>query len=462
MKKYIILASVLVANSLCSFAQNINSAYFLDGFLYRHELNPAMDNDSTTYIAVPAVGNISVNMRGNFGYENILHRNPRGGKSLTTFMSPYLSTEEVMKGFNKNGNRIITEMRATLVSAGFKKWNGYNTIEVNARGQVGVSAPYELFEFARKIGNEKYDIGDVYANVQSFVEVAAGHSRQINEKLRVGAKAKLLFGLEDVDLSMKDMKADLSAPNKWTVSGDVKLDASMKQLTYESEAKKYHNLPGTYDRINKINVDGLGINGFGLSVDAGAEWKPNESWELSAALLDLGFISWGNNHQAINKDKQFEFNGFHDIAVRDDLPNSMRDQRDNYGDQIAEFINLSDNGDQGSRFTGIGTTINVGAKYTNPTNEYFDFGVLSSTRLRGEYSWTEVRGFMNWRSSSFFSASMNLSYGTFGGGFGWMMNFHPKFINLFLGMDYVVGKMSKEFIPLNSKGSLNAGFNIHF
>lgn len=462
MKKYFILAAVLAANSLCTFAQNINSAYYLDGYLYRHEMNPALDNDSTTYIAVPMAGNISANMRGNFGYENILHRNPRGGKSLCTFMSPYLDTDKVMEGFNKDGNRIIAEIRATIASVGFKKWNGYNTVEVNARGQVGVSAPYELFEFARKIGNEKYDIGDVNANVQSFVEVAVGHSRQLNDKVRVGAKVKLLFGLEDIDLSMKDMKADLTASDKWTISGDVKLDASMKQLEYESETKKYHYKEGTYERIRKIEPKGLGVNGFGMSIDAGAEWKPNESWELSAALLDLGFICWGNNHQAINREKKFDFYGFHDIAARADRPNSLKEQKNNYGDQIADFINLSDNGDQGSRFTGIGTTLNVGAKYTNPTNEYFDFAVLSSTRLRGEYSWTEVRGFMNWRSSSFFSASMNLSYGTFGGGFGWMMNFHPKFINLFLGMDYVVGKMSKEFIPLNSKGSLNAGFNIHF
>mgnify|MGYP006862572610 CR=1 FL=1 len=43
--KNIIAVSILSAFSGSAMAQNTNSGYFLDGYLYRHEMNPAFDNE---------------------------------------------------------------------------------------------------------------------------------------------------------------------------------------------------------------------------------------------------------------------------------------------------------------------------------------------------------------------------------------------------------------------------------
>ena len=43
---------------------------------------------------------------------------------------------------------------------------------------------------------------------------------------------------------------------------------------------------------------------------------------------------------------------------------------------------------------------------------------------------------------------------------GWIVNFHPKGMNLFVGMDHLLGKQSKEGIPLSSNASINVGFNV--
>lgn len=43
-----------------------------------------------------------------------------------------------------------------------------------------------------------------------------------------------------------------------------------------------------------------------------------------------------------------------------------------------------------------------------------------------------------------------------------MLNAHPKGFNVFLGMDHLLGKTSKEFIPLSSNASVNVGFNVTF
>lgn len=466
MKKHILSAAIFSLFAASSFAQNLNTAYYTDGYLYRHDMNPALGNDSTTYISIPALGNINVNVQGNFGLESILHKNPRYGKGsnkkLTTFMNPYLTDEEALGDFNKGANKLNTEVKVSVLSIGFKGFGGYNTLEFNARAQAGFTAPYELFEFARNIGNQSYNIGELSANVQSFGEVALGHSHKIGDNVTVGVKAKLLLGVEDMTLGMKNIKADLSSDNKWTISGDAILDASMKGLTYETEVKEYENRPGTYKEISDFDVDGAGIGGMGFAVDLGVDWKINQDWRVSAAILDLGSISWKNNMQAYNPVKSFSFSGFHDIATDDEHPNSINKQGQDYGDQITDFLNLTENGDKGSRSTGIGTTLNAGVEYTLPAYRKLSFSVLGTARMRGSYGWSEARLAANWAPAKWFSAGLSAAAGTFGTSAGWIVNLHPKGINLFVGMDSFLGKVSNEFIPLNSKANLNMGLNIEF
>ncbi|MBJ2197593.1 MAG: hypothetical protein JFR40_06865, partial [Muribaculaceae bacterium] len=90
------------------------------------------------------------------------------------------------------------------------------------------------------------------------------------------------------------------------------------------------------------------------------------------------------------------------------------------------------------------------------------FGLLNSTRINGAYSWTQFRLSANIAPVKVFSADVNVAAGTYGVGFGWMINLHATGINLFLGMDHTLGTLSKQFIPLNSNASFNFGLNFPF
>lgn len=360
-------------------------------------------------------------------------------------------------------------MDITLLSAGFKAWGGYNTISLDARTNVGLSLPYELFAFAKNTGNQSYDIGDIHAHAQSFVQLALGHSRQIDDRLRVGAKMKLLFGVARADAEIKDLRADLSGPDKWTMTGQAMANVSMKGFTYKEEQKEYKvDGQGTYRRVNDVDVDGAGLGGFGMAFDFGATYKIDDDWTVSAALLDLGFIGWSNNMQAVNRQTSFEFNGFHDVAVKKEdamgnpKDNSLESQGDRYADQIADFANLSSDGDKGSRSTGIGATMNFGCEYTLPAYRQLKFGFLSSTRINGKYSWTDARLSANVAPLSWLDGGMSFSVNSFTASMGWVINAHPKGFNFFIGMDHIIGKTSKEFIPLSSNASLNLGMNVTF
>ena len=445
-------------------AQTINSAYFTEDYKFRHMLNPAFGNEQN-YVSIPALGNISVNTHGNFGYRDVIMSNPMypslSDKKMTTFLNPYISAEDALSGFSTGNNRITGDVSLTILSAGFKAFGGYNTIEINSRTTTGVSLPYELFEFAKNTGNHNYDIGDINAHAQSFAEIAFGHSRQINDKLRLGAKLKVLVGLGRADVKMRNMKADLTAEDKWTITGEATTDVSMKGFSYVSEEKEYNiEGSGTYERVNDVDLDGVGVGGFGMAIDLGGVYEINEDWTVSASVLDLGFISWTNDMLAENRSKSFVFNGFHDVSVTSDRGEEIDTKVDRYGDQLADFANLTDMGDKGGRSTGIGATINVGAEYTLPVYRKVSFGALCTSRINGAYSWTEGRLSANYAPLNWLDGGVSFAVNSFTTSMGWVLNLHPKGYNFFIGMDHILGKTSKEMIPLSSNASLTVGMNI--
>lgn len=463
-KTKLVLAATLMATATAAMAQGLNSAYYTDNYNFRHDMNPAYGN-SENYLAVPVLGNVTVSTHGNFGYQDVVLNNPlygqAGQKKMTTFMNPYISVDEALSGFNTGNNRITGDVSIALLSAGFKAFGGYNTIELSSKTSFGLALPYEIFEMAKNTGNKSYDIGDLSVQAQSYAELAFGHSHQINDKLRVGGKVKLLFGLGRADVTMKNIKADFSGADRWTVTAETEANVSVKGFKYISEQKEYDSKAGTYERVNDVDVDGTGLNGFGMALDLGAVYKINEDWTVNAALLDLGFMNWSENHRAVGASSEFTFDGFHDFDVKSgEGKETVENQWDYYSDQLADFANLKDTGEEGGRSTGIGATINVGATYNLPVYRKLTFGLLSSTRLHGAYSWTEGRLSANWEPTKWLDGGVSLAVNSFTTSLGWVVNVHPKGLNFHIGMDHLLGKTSKEFIPLSSNASFNVGLSV--
>ena len=454
-----IALALIATTSVNAAAQELRSAYFIDSYLYQHELNPAFGNEND-YFSFPFLGNFNVNMMGNFGYEELVHKNPlypdRSDKKMTSFLNPYLTNP--LKGFGSGDNQINADAKVGIMSFGFKKWGGYNTIELNMRGSLNVKAPYKLFQFATEATNQRYDIGDIALDAQAFAELAVGHSRQIDQDLRVGGKAKLLVGIADASVKMENVVADLKEADKWVITADAQSDVSMSGFKYLTKVKDYNAKDGNFRKVNDVDL-GMGVSGFGLAVDAGVVYKAFEDLTLSAAVNDLGAIVWLNDHRAQNGSKSFEFNGFHDVSVDSDSPQKLDNQADSYADQMLDFANLKDEGDKGVRITGIGATMNLGAEYVIPTYRALKLGLLATVKVNGPHSWSEGRLSANIKPVNWFEGGINLSVNSYTANVGFVANFHSRKCNFFIGMDRIVGKMSKELIPLSSNAALSLGLN---
>ena len=66
-----------------------------------------------------------------------------------------------------------------------------NIVELNLRSNTNITLPYELFEFMKTAGEKEfYQLHDIGARSQNYMELALGHSHRINDRLTVGAKAR--------------------------------------------------------------------------------------------------------------------------------------------------------------------------------------------------------------------------------------------------------------------------------
>ena len=97
-----------------AFAQQFSSSYFMEGSLYRHELNPAFEAPQN-YFSFPLLGNVNMSVKGNLGVSDVLFN--RNGKTVT-FLHPDVSPSEALNNINDN-NKLIDEFRLPVIAIGF-------------------------------------------------------------------------------------------------------------------------------------------------------------------------------------------------------------------------------------------------------------------------------------------------------------------------------------------------------
>lgn len=436
-------------------AQNTNSGYFLDGYNYRYQLNPSFGN-SMNFISIPAIGNVNFAMRGNLRLQDVVHI--VDGKSVL-FTNPDVSSSFLndMSLMNSLG----LDLKLNLLSGGFKAWGGYNTVSINARAQMHVGVPKALFELAKEgVSNRDYDLSGMNASAQAFAEIAFNHSRDIKQVpgLRVGGAVKFLLGMANLDARFNKAYLTLDK-NDWKAVTDAEVNANLGGFRYKTEIND--NGVQYVSGADTKGEGSIGVNGFGMSFDLGANYQWRD-FNFSLAILDLGWITYSNTQQAsTNGRKSFNTDAYI-FNADENADNSFKNEWKNFTKNLDKLYQLTDNGNVGDYSVMPGTTLNIGIDYALPYYRRLHFGLLSSTRIVSDFTWTEARISANVNPVDCFSADVNVAFSTFATSFGWMLNFNHRWFNIFAGMDHTLGKISKEGIPLNSNASFNFGINIPF
>ena len=454
LKKIMICSGLLVGAASLN-AQTTYSGYFLDNYDYRFQMNPAFGNEKG-FVSFPTLGNLNFNMHGNLHVSDVVYS--LNGKTVL-FTNPGISTSEAMSRIHDK-NRIGTANKIDILSVGFKALGGYNTVALSAVANADISVPGAFFSLAKEgITNSTYDIENMFGNAHAYAQIALNHSRDMTQVpgVRVGATLKVLVGAGNVDFKFNEAKLVLGE-DKWTVQSNADIYASIGGFRYDLERSSQTGKD--YVSGGKIEDD-YKLSGFGLGLDLGAQYKWND-FTFSAAVLDLGFINWGKTQWAsTNGTKTFDTDKYI-FNADDNASNSFDNEWDRLTDDLAQLYQLDDNGELSSRTRALAATLNFAAQWELPVYRRLHFGLLNSTHINGSYTWTQFRLSANVNPVNFLSADVNLSAGTYGVGFGWLLNIHTTGFNLFAGMDHTLGKLSKQGIPLNSNAAFNFGINFPF
>ena len=456
--KSVIVVAVLGITST-AMGQNLNTGYFNDGYIYRHELNPAYGNEQT-YVALPGIGNMNFGINSNLDISNLLH-NVDGRTAL--FLNPKVDANKFLDGIHDK-NRFSENLKVQVLGGGFRSWGGYNTVELNVRQNLYLNLPGDLFRLAKNgIENKVYDLSNFGAHADAYGELAFGHSRQIDDKLRVGAKVKFLFGLANLNAKVEKAQLELK-DDAYVGITSATLQTSLSSLRYatETEMRGPEGNKTEHTYVSGIDDASFGVTGFGIGLDLGAEYKIDDHFKVSAALLDVGFISWSNCYEAsTNGERRVNTNDYL-FAIGENEPNSFDNELDRLGEGLAELYELQDNGNIGGTTKALSATLNLGVEYTPDFYDKLKFGFVNNTRLAGKYTWTDFRLSANVTPVKYFSASASVALGTYGASFGWLLNARTTGFSIFLGMDHTIGRLAKQGVPLSGRAQVSLGINFPF
>lgn len=452
-KIYAVLAIVyLWINNVC--AQTTYSGYFLDDYDYRYQMNPAFGNE-TSFVGMPVLGNVNFNMHGNLHVKDVVYT--INGKSVL-FTNPEISVTRAMSKFG-NTNKAGTSDKVDILSGGFKAFDGYNTVTLSMVANMELSVPGSFFSLAKEgVTNDTYNIKNMVANANAYYQLSLNHSRNLAEVpgLRLGVAFKILVGAGNFRFRFNEASLMLGE-NEWIARTNAEVYASSVGFSYKTE---YSDKTGK-NYVSGGDIKGFRPTGFGLGFDFGAEYEWND-FKFSAAALDLGFINWGHTRRAYTPGTQeFTTDAFH-FNVDNDAENSFKNEWNRLKHDVAELYQMTEIERVPAYKRALAATLNFGAQYELPEYRRLHFGLLNSTRINGKYTWTQFRLSANVKPVDYFSADVNLVAGTYGVGFGWLLNFHTTGFNMFLGMDQIIGKLAKQGVPLNSNSAFNLGINFPF
>lgn len=441
-------------------AQTLRTAYHHEGYIFGHELNPAFQPEES-YMSLPVLGNTSVSTQSSLGLGDIIYDTKDGG--LTTFMAKGTISKSALMDKVGSAFSNYVEGNLTLISLG-RRLNDkrYQTLSVSMRGKSATRIDKSLFDLLKDVENKYYRVKDTRIDASAYAEIAVGESRKLNEHWTVGAKAKLLIGLNHIDLSVDNINVSLNE-NEWIAQGQVSLQAA--GFRFKTEMKDYKEVGrGQYESVTGLSYMGFVPRGVGMAIDAGATYKYNENWTFSAAVRDFGFMCWIDNRRAWNSGETFTFDGVHGVCLHDPddeyqaahpTKESLRSQLDRLGDDLMTIAHLERKVTWSSLTQMLGATLHAGAKYSR---NQWTAGALVTSYIQGNLSWFEGRLSATYEPVKHLNFTVAPAWGTTGFSVGAMASYEFKNgINLHLGSDALTATYTRQMIPTSLCTSVQFG-----
>ena len=284
-------------------AQTVSPVDFMRMNPYQMNANPATD---LPYVSVMSlvVGNTGVDVQNTtLRYDNLFNFNVQG-RPVSINLRQFANS---LKSDNFLGLNVNVDL-FTL----YRRLNkGMLTFNYDIKAQADVKFNEGLFMLLG-YGNSAF-VGEnnpvkmnMDVNAVGYQEFAVGYQINVTDRLSLGSRVKLLFGVANVSTDVAEAQL-YTDPESYALRLRENLDlkTALPNVAYVNGVGELKG-DGPFSMAELFRNPGFGI-------DLAAEYRFNDKFSAVAAVHDLGFIHWGKNNismtSKVNDEGQFYDNG---------------------------------------------------------------------------------------------------------------------------------------------------------
>ncbi len=291
MKKILVLATIVFAIMQLGFSQQ-RSLYYLTNLRQVIYTNPARMSNCGFSMSLPATP-IDVSLFSNpLKYNNLFSKDDEG--------TYYIDFDKIASSL-QNTAYIDAEARASILGFGIRYRRWYFNYDYSLINQSFIYYPKSLFEFL-SIGNSgqnnTVDLSELYVNQSLYFKSSLSAAYRLTRNLNIGLALNHYRGLASVNFNSFDFVANVSQDQNYPLTITTGYNISFSgpvRFYYQGDSLVVNPVKfqkdSTHFYIDSIK-NALTASNTGWGIDLGVVYKPFKFLEISASLLDLGYIKW--------------------------------------------------------------------------------------------------------------------------------------------------------------------------
>ncbi len=427
-------------------AQTEGTLYFMNSLPQVVEANPSTIPRYKTAIGLPGISSVG-GVYGNSGFA----------------AGQYISTVDGVSTLNLTGltesmaekNYVNVSAFADVFRVGLRvspKW--YIMASSTVKGYSTAMIPKGLATLfvdgtAALVGS--YSNTSPQAEMIAYLSTNLGAAYQVNDKLTLGGRLKYINGLGNVTTEKSSLIVQVDNNYQMTITGDARIRTS-----------GYNNTTGESYELG----DNLG-NNTGWGVDLGATYKFMDKLTLSAAINDLGFVTWRSKTKEYVLDPsqaQYSFSGFDVNQLLNDNTGYLQQQKDS----LSNRFKMTE-APTGSYTTSLPSRYYIAGKYEiipKLSVGTLFFGESFGDRFASGITASLSKDFGNWLSTTLTYTVSNRSYNNIGLGLSFNLSPVQLYVigdNLLMApATLVTGGTLGDYVNNSQLLTVRAGLNLVF
>lgn len=460
-RSILVLILILFISLQFSQAQVSTTLYHMYGVPQSNQLNPAFQSRCDAYLGFPMLSPLSLNANVNpLKYGDIFSYNSSLDQ-IITFMHENGDKEAFLDALNPV-NTVTANISTNPLSIGWRSKQFYFTIDFTEKieSDIRYTKDFARFLLYGSPDEERFNFSETGFDFKYYHELAIGISYDYEEQFQVGARAKILFGMANINTRLSDLTVRATT-DRWDFNSNTIIDMSIPFISIPVDTAGFviwDSIPGstenelpdsmTTDFIRDNLGTIFGTRNIGVGIDFGFSFSPIENLSISASVNDLGFIRWRDNPYQLTNDGTFGWQGV-EVSLEEDW-----DPGEELLDSLKSQMNFTS--EQKPYTTALSGKVYLGLAYE--LNKKVKFGFVTRSRIYNYRLFNQYTFSANVMPIPMFSATLSYSiigknYANFG--LGLALRLGP--FNMYMITDQAP---SGYFLP-ESINSLNFRFGLN-